>query len=292
MVYKNDTLLSMTEQTERKLNQLEQSLPEGLLVDASWLRKHGYSTSLSSQYVTAGWLEQPVRRVYRRPRGSLSWQQVVISLQTLLEYPIIVGGRTALELQGYAHYLSHRTTTVHLYGRQAPPSWLYKLSLDAQFVFHNDRKLFRSEPITRGLTSLAWNLKTSQGVSNDPLHAGFTVQPWGQWDWPLTLSTPERAVLELLDELPSRESFHQVDKLIEGLSSLSPRRLKKLLTDCRNVKVKRLFFFFADRHKHAWLKELDKAAFDLGKGKRMLVKGGKFDRTYQITVPEDLDGVQ
>ena len=27
------------------------------------------------------------------------------------------------------------------------------------------------------------------------------------------------------------------------------------------------------------------------KGKRMLVRGGKLDRTYQITVPENLDGV-
>ena len=54
------------------------------------------------------------------------------------------------------------------------------------------------------------------------------LRPWGQWDWPLTLSTLERAGLELLDELPERESFHQVDKLMEGLSNLSPRRLQKL----------------------------------------------------------------
>lgn len=292
MVYNYVSLLSMAERKERKLNQLEQALPEGLLVDAAWLQKHGYSTSLRSQYVSAGWLEQPVRRVYRRPRGSLGWQQVVISLQTLLEYPLVVGGRTALELQGFAHYLTHDTAAVHLYGRKPPPKWLYKLPLDVRFVFHNDRKLFRSEPVTRGLASLSWNLKTGQGSSTDPLHTGFMVQPWGQWNWPLTLSTPERAVLELLDELPERETFHQVDKLVEGLSSLSPRRLQKLLADCRNVKVKRLFFFFADRHQHAWLKKLDKAAVDLGKGKRMLVKGGKLDRTYQITVPEDLDGVQ
>ena len=77
----------MTEQKPSKLNLLERHLPEGLVVDASWLAKHGYSTSLRSQYVKAGWLEQPARRVYRRPQGSLGWQRVVISLQTLLEYP-------------------------------------------------------------------------------------------------------------------------------------------------------------------------------------------------------------
>ena len=33
-------------------------------------------------------------------------------------------------------------------------------------------------------------------------------------------------------------------------------------------------------------------AIDLGKGKRMLVKGGKLNKTYQITVPENLDAVR
>src|ERR1035437_970236 len=75
----------MAEQVGRKLNQLGRLLPEGLLVDAAWLSQRGYSTSLRSQYVAAGWLAQPTRQVYQRPRGSLSWQQVVISLQTLLE---------------------------------------------------------------------------------------------------------------------------------------------------------------------------------------------------------------
>ena len=105
------------------------------------------------------------------------------------------------------------------------------------------------------------------------------------------LSTPERAILELLDELPDKETFHQADMLMEGLSTLSPARLQTLLNDCRSIKVKRLFFFFAGRHRHAWLKRLDKRAIDLGSGKRMLVKGGRFDAQHQITVPESLDGV-
>ena len=104
----------------------------------------------------------------------------------------------------------------------------------------------------------------------------------------MILSTPERALLELLDELPARESFHQVDMLMEGLVNLRPGRMERLLTECQSVKAKRLFFFFADRHPHAWRKHLDATAFDLGKGKRMLVRGGRLDKRYQITVPEDL----
>jgi hypothetical protein len=96
-------------------------------------------------------------------------------------------------------------------------------------------------------------------------------------------------MLELLDEVPRRETFHQADVLMDGLRTLSPRRLQALLVDCKNVKVKRLFFWFAERHNHAWLQKLDRSAVDLGKGKRMLVRGGKLDTKYNITVPENLD---
>ncbi len=281
----------MAKQNDKKLNLLERDLPEGLLVDASWLQKRGYSTSLRSQYVTAGWLQQPVRRVYRRPRGSLDWQQVVISLQTLLGYPLVVGGRTAIELQGYGHYLAHQTNEVHLYGSKPPAGWLKNLKVGVRFLYHNDLKLFRTASSGYAPRSLNADLATTESPAAGSAGAAIVVQPWGQWNWPLVLSTPERAILELMDELPARESFHQVDKLMEGMANLSPRRLQELLTDCRNVKVKRLFFYFADRHRHAWLKRLKKGTIDLGAGKRMLVKGGKLDSTYQITVPEDLDAV-
>ena len=53
--------------------------------------------------------------------------------------------------------------------------------------------------------------------------------------------------------------------------------------------MKRLFLWFAERHGHPWLERLDRGGIDLGKGKRMLVRGGKLDLKYQITVPDDLD---
>ena len=270
---------------------LARNLPEGLLVDSAWLSRHGYSTALRSQYVAAGWLEQPARRVYRRPRGSLRWQQVVISLQTMLDCPLAVGGRTALDLHGYAHYLSQATSEVHLYGPKAPPRWLQGLRVHARFVYHSDRRLFTKAILAENPSDLTAKLAAKSSAASGLPHAAFTVLTWGQWDWPLLLSTPEKAMLELLDELPKRESFHQVDKLFEGAANLSSRRLQALLADCRSVKAKRLFFYFADRHQHAWLKQIKREAIALGTGKRMLVKGGKLDAAHGITVPEDMDGV-
>lgn len=280
-------------QNDGKLNRLFHELPEGLLVDSAWLRQKGYSTSLCSKYVAAGWLEQPARRVYRRPtKAKLTWQQVVISLQGLLNKLLVVGGRTALELQGMGHYLAPEVREVHLYGPEPPPTWLYDLHVGVRFIHHTGKRLFRNEPIARSLTSLAWDVDTATGKSVDPIHGSFRQIEWGHLGYRLTVSAPERALLELLDELPKNESFHQVDKLMEGMSTLSPRRLKSLLADCQSVKVKRLFFFFAERHHHRWLNQLHPESFDLGTGNRVLVKGGKLNRRYHITVPEDLDGVQ
>jgi Transcriptional regulator, AbiEi antitoxin, Type IV TA system len=106
----------------------------------------------------------------------------------------------------------------------------------------------------------------------EPVQFERRLAPQRQWSWPLVVSSPERAILEFLYELPEHDSFHQADMLMEGLSSLSPARLQPLLADCR--KVKRLFLFFAGRHNHAWLKHLDRGSIDLGRGKRMVVKGG------------------
>jgi hypothetical protein len=267
------------------LNSLQRNLPDGLVVDAAWLEQRGYSRGLRSKYVTTGWLDKVARGVYRRPSARLApsdkvrlrWEVVVISLQTLLECPLAVGERTAIELQGFGHYLAATgPREVHLYGAVTPPGWLQKLKLTSRFVVHNSQRLF----VAHAPEALA---------NTQPLPEGLTRQPWGHEEWPLIMSTPERAILELLDEVPKHETFHQADVLMEGLRNLSPRRLHRLLVDCRSVKVKRLFFWFAERHNHAWLRGLERSGIDLGGGKRMLVRGGKLDTKYNITVPESLD---
>ena len=266
-----------------KLNQLARELPEGLLVDASWLEQRGYSRSLRSQYVAGGWLSQPARGVYSQPRGVLGWQQIVISLQSLLKVPVSVGGRTALEQQGYAHYLPQSHQQVHLYSDAKLPSWLGKLAGDWVFVFHNrNRILPEVEPQIDELLSDGPRQKTEERS----LPGGLRLTSWGEWKWPLIASAQERAILELMDELPNDESFDHVDLMMEGLVNINPSRMQSLLELTKSIKVKRLFFFFANRHNHRWVARLDKSKIDLGKGKRSLVKGGKLDPVYQITVPE------
>jgi len=271
---------------ENKLNQLQRDLPEGLLVDVPWLERRGYYGSLRKKYVAGGGLERPARGVYRRPRGEPSWEQVVISLQNLLRLPVSVGGRTAIDMQGYAHYVTRKHERVHLYTEDKLPSWLSKLELGTRFEVHNRNRFLPAigQPPNLSL----FGQESGEPEPNATLPGALRVMSWGQWDWPLVLSTPERAALELMDALPQYETFHNVDVTMEGLVDLGPRRMQKLLEEATSVKVKRLFLFFADRHQHSWLKHIQRDKIDLGKGKRMIVKGGKLDPQYNITVPKEM----
>ncbi|QOY91795.1 type IV toxin-antitoxin system AbiEi family antitoxin domain-containing protein [Paludibaculum fermentans] len=275
-------------QNQGKLNWLQHNLPDGLVVDAGWLERHGVSRQLRHKYILNRWLVALGRGVYRRPDLSeeaepIAWQQLVISLNVLLQVPVSAGGRTALELQGFQRYVAAQgAREAHVFSNAALPGWVSKVPVDARLVFHRATKLFRngSIPPYSALT----------GATAPAASAGVTQLVLGHSKWPLTVSTPERAILELLDEVPKRETFHQADVLIEGLRNLSPRRLQGLLVDCRSVQVKRLFFWFAERHRHSWLAKLDRTAVDLGRGKRMVVREGRLDSKYGITVPEELSG--
>jgi hypothetical protein len=181
---------------------------------------------------------------------------------------------------------------VHLHGPKPPPTWLADLELPVRFKYHNNVPLFGNEQERPGLGGLIIDLINGEPLQTEPANDSWViVNLRGPNPWPLAVSTPERAILEVLDELPRRESFHQVDMLMDCAASLRPKSLQRLLAECRSVKVKRLFFFFADRHRHRWLDQVDKSKVDLGQGKRSLIKGGKLDPTYQITVPADLHPV-
>ena len=102
----------------------------------------------------------------------------------------------------------------------------------------------------------------------------------------LIISSPERAILEYLYDVPKKEGFDEANYIMEGLSSLRPSVLQKLLEACNSVKVKRLFLYMAEHHNHAWFDRLKPSSIDLGSGKREIIKGEKLDKKYKIVVPD------
>lgn len=243
---------------------LEKILPEGLVIDRAWLNAQGVSRSSIDYYLRAGRLEAVARGAYRRPGPALKWEHLVYSLQEL-GYPIHVGGRAALELQGYTHYLSMSgKQQIDLYGVRHIPSSLLTNSAPIKLEMHSV-ELFSELP--------------AEAIS---------TKPFGHWDWPIRYATPELALLELLAAVSSEADFYVVDKFFESAVTLRPSLVNKLLDVCTQVKAKRLFLWFAIRHSHAWLKQIDTSKVNLGSGKRVIVTGGTLDKQYQITVPREM----
>ena len=265
----------MNHSRTQRLKPLLDTVPPGFLVDTPWLKARSIDPKSIHDYVARDWLERVARGVYRRPappgtpNGSgESWAVLLLSLQRLMNYAVHVGGETALDLAGHAHYLSlGGTRRVRFYG--TVPSWLKRVPTPTEIVVRR-RTLFGDDPV---------------GIEEFDLAAGSPVDVWR---WPVQASSPERAILEALDELPRHASFDNLDKIFEGLVSLRPRQLTALLGACRSVKVRRLFFVFADRHGHGWRKHLDTSAIDFGSGPRALVEGGRFHPAYRISVPATL----
>lgn len=265
----------MNGQNTRKLKYVLDQVPPGFLVDSRWLEQSNVARSSAHDYHRAGWLERVTRGVYRRPYNNTSpgdardWKAPVLSAQWIMGYDFHVGGMTALTLEGHNHYLDlGRSSNVYLYGDV--PKWLPRLTLDAK-IRTRRRTLFGPSPV--GLENLAF----------DP----FADAAPSPWNWPLRQSGSERALLEALNELPDNESFHKIDMIFQGLTSLRPSRLTTLLVDCKSIKTKRLFFLFADRHNHAWLKHIDRDQVNLGSGPRSLVEGGRLNNRYNLIVPAE-----
>lgn len=280
----------MGEQKSTKLNLLLQDvLGEGLLAPTGWLEEQGYSRALISRYVNSGWLVSPARGVYRRPGPSLKWQHVVASLQMLAGSYLHVGGRTALLQRGLGHYIRMSgPETIYLYGPEVLPAWVNKLGLQERFAVRNDAMFggLRARRIESGALVDFHDVPLQSKQLAD---FGLQEMTWGAWDWRLLYSTDERAMLELLQDVPARESIYEADVLMQGLVNVRPARVMSLLMACASVKVKRLFLALAERHQHQWLAHLDLSKVDLGKGKRMLAPGGKLHPKYLITLPADLD---
>ncbi|HJE03263.1 type IV toxin-antitoxin system AbiEi family antitoxin domain-containing protein [Aliarcobacter thereius] len=245
-----------------KIKQLYQMLPEGVIAPASWLAEQGYSMQLLYQYTKSGWLKKTSRGSCIRGDAKPSWQGAVLGLQKLSHEPFHIGGVTSLNLQGYAHYLPlNNSQTIYLYGTQKLPAWFKNIELEQKF---NVMKKPCFEKI--GLKSIPSNIK----------------------DWEMVVSSPERAMLELLYQVkPDGLSFEFAAEIFEGLTTLRPSLVNKLLGVCENIRVKRLFLFLTSYFNHPWAKHVKKDELELGTGRMQIVKNGVFDNEFLITVPKE-----
>ncbi|MCK5081735.1 MAG: type IV toxin-antitoxin system AbiEi family antitoxin [Candidatus Omnitrophica bacterium] len=253
----------MSIQNKEKLNQLYRLLPEGAVVSSRWLQEKGYSCQLIFKYARAGWLNSVGRGAYCRPTTQVNWMGLIASWQNVDKGTFHVGGETALNLQGFAHYLKFSSEgQIYLFGHSAVPAWVKQVALKESLRFKSGCISDKSKNIL-----------------------GLTEIPSAINGWMLKISGPERAILETLEEVQDEFTFTFAAELMEGLTTLRPKLVNQLLQLCGNIRVKRLFMFMAKYYNHTWVKQISEKTVALGSGKRVVVQNGKLDKEYLITVP-------
>lgn len=125
----------------RPLGRLLKELPEGVAVPSAWLTESGISPQLVRKYVASGWLVPLAHAVYARPTAPVDWQGVVLGLQRLARKRVHVGGLSALNVQGLAHYLPlGGESRVHLWSHGSDPvrmpGWAAAIKLPQKLVVH------------------------------------------------------------------------------------------------------------------------------------------------------------
>lgn len=249
---------------------LAKLVPEGLIVTRQWLLENGFDRHAIDNLVKSEQLRLLNNGVYSRGEGVSSWQDVVFALQKFRKLDCVVGGLTALELQGLAHYLPlSAKQVINLFSADPLPKWVSQFSTDITFRRYNSGKILASmnkKNIELFTNSTAWRPNTDG----------------------LIISSPERAMLEVLYDVPNKISFDHANELMQGMTAFAPRSVQAMLEQATNVKCKRLFLWLAEHQNHAWFSRINLNKIDLGSGNRVLVKGGKLDEKYRITVPNEI----
>ena len=216
-------------------------VPRGTPLTTTWLGQRGLSAQQVARLAASGWLRRLGRGAYLLPGDDLNRDAALAWL--VLELPgLHVAGKSALAWRGVRHNLAIKERLVLWGDRPATlPSWFsaaFPSSYQATHLF-DDGML-----PTLGLAPL----------------------PAGRPDLPV--STPERAMLELLSDVGKSQSLEEARHLVEGARSLRLNVLEELLRHLKRIKVARLADALSEELDLPW-KPLARASSErLGGGKR------------------------
>jgi Transcriptional regulator, AbiEi antitoxin, Type IV TA system/Transcriptional regulator, AbiEi antitoxin N-terminal domain len=245
-----------------KLKRLLDLWPAHVVMTSARLADLGISHGLARQYVQNGWMDRVGVGAFKRPNDSVGWAGAVESLQDQLQMPVHVGALSALAVQGYQQYLRLGHEAIFLFSVPdvVLPAWFRNRDWGAA-IHHIATKL----------------LPDKLGLHEDDVEGHK-----------LTLSTPERAILECLYLGPDRIDLMESVEVAQGLLTLRPDLMQALLEACNSIKVRRLFLFVAEKNALPVLKRLDLSRIDLGSGARSIVKGGMYHAGSRLILPTAL----
>jgi len=205
----------------------------------------GISADLAVHYARAGWLKRLGRGVYCRPGEALSLHPSLRVLEHQVS-GLHVGGKTALDWYGVRQYVSQQAV-LHLYGwvTARSPEWFVQ-----HFPSEYHRKqLFDETP------------EQMPGVGRFENRDGAPL-----------VSAPERALLELLDEVGVRQPLQEAKEIAESTYSLRAEVLMDLLKRCTSVKTVRLCLMLGRELSLPWATKLDPKALPRGSARPWISK--------------------
>lgn len=247
-----------------KLKLLFKLWPMHTIATAKWLSGNGITYSNLSKYLKSQWIEKVGSGAFKRCGDTVSWEGAVFGLQTQQPKTFYIGGKTALELLGSAHFIPISQTKIFIFTslRKALPLWFTSFMQKRKTLYEYLQYSFL------------------------PPGLGTTTYDCGEFK--IEISTRERAALEICELFGRFHDFEECKILFENLGTLRPQLVQSLLDNCTSVKAKRLLLFLNKQLGHHWIHDLDLENIDLGSGPRNLYPGGFYDPEFKITYPKEL----
>ena len=168
----------MASENGSKINRLLRIWPHGAVAVLRWLQQQGIYQQLVHAYEKSAWIRRIGQGAYVRAGDTTHWTGGLYAMQAQMGLPVHVGGKTALEMQGYAHYLPlGKGAVVALFGTSGTrlPAWFQQYDWGVELRYITTR------------------------LFDDAMDTGLTQKDLGSYA--VTISTPERAIMEVIYSL-------------------------------------------------------------------------------------------
>src|ERR1035437_2425649 len=194
-----------------KINQLIQNWPRGTIKTVNELKELCYSPQILKIYTNSKWITLLGRGAYKLFNDNVDWEGGVHCLQGKKDSSVHVGGKTALELKGFSHYISQQKLKVEIFGNEndSLPMWFKNQTWMENVNFYKSA-LFEYKKLDAFSTANVNNVV-------------------------INISSLELAIMEILFLVPKVHSFDESNLIMESLTSLRIELLQRLLEKCNSV---------------------------------------------------------
>jgi hypothetical protein len=242
-----------------KLRRFLKNRKRGVVLTSRSLLADGFSRKLLNWYMRSNWLEGIGHGAFIFKGDHVEWDGALYAVQ--LDLPSVhVGGLASTSVIGTEY--SFPKTKLLLFGDPG-------ISLPKWFT-----KRWGSRFMCR---------------TTDFLPPFLGLQYVDRGDFKIAVSTNMRAFLEDLKSVSDTDSFNSTYNLFREQRSTNAPLLQSLLESCKSIKVKRLALFMIKKSNPQLLMQLRPQDIELGSGKRQIVRNGRYDSEFQITIPANIE---